>query len=140
MNKPATIGIVILLVLGGGYIFLNKNTIYKSSTKDTSKTSQTTSINPNADVIVAAKITYSDSGFSPSLTTVKSGDVVAVTNSSSSDLQMQSNPHPVHTDDIDLNVGVVKVGATKNFTVTKTGTFGFHNHLNPSDTARITIE
>lgn len=137
MNKPVIIGIVILLVIGGGYVFLNKDTIYKSSNTSTAKTAVS---NSNADVKVAATITYSDSGFSPSLTTVQAGSVIAITNSSSSDLQMQSNPHPAHTDDTDLNVGIVKVGSTKNFNVTKIGTFGFHNHLNPTDNAKITIE
>lgn len=137
MNKQVTIGIIILLVIGGGYVFLNKNTLYKSSGTNTSKT---TSINPSIDQKAVATITYSNTGFSPLSTTVKSGDIVAVTNSSSSDLQMQSNPHPAHTDDTDLNIGVVKSSATKNFTVTKTGTFGFHNHFNPTDTAKITIE
>lgn len=136
MSKSVTIGIVVVVVLAGGYLIFNKTSLYKSS-PSTAKTAVT---NTNADVKVAATITYSNSGFSPSLTTVKSGDVVAVTNSSSNDLQMQSNPHPAHTDDTDLNVGAVKAGATVNFTVTKTGTFGFHNHLNPSDTAEITIQ
>lgn len=137
MNKSVTIGVVIVLVIGGGYLFLNKSSIYKSSSTDTTKSA---SINTNADVKVAATITYSSVGFSPSTTTVKAGDVVAITNSSTSELQMQSDPHPAHTDDTDLNVGLVSAGETKNFTVTKTGTFGFHNHLNPSDTAKIVIE
>lgn len=137
MSKSVTIGIVVVVVLAGGYLLFNKSSLYKSSATSTAKTAVA---NTNTDVKVAATITYANNGFSPSLTTVKSGDVVAVTNTSSSDLQMQSNPHPAHTDDTDLNVGVVKSGATANFTVTKTGTFGFHNHLNPSDTAEITIQ
>ena len=136
MNKSVTIGVVIVLVIGGGYLFLNKDSVYKSS----DNSNGTTIVKTNTDVKLAATIIYSNNGFSPSTTSVKAGDVVAVSNTSTSDLQMQSNPHPAHTDDTDLNVGVVKTGATKNFSVTKTGTFGFHNHLNPSDTAEITIQ
>jgi hypothetical protein len=40
----------------------------------------------------------------------------------------------------DLNVGLVAAGQSKTFIVTKTGTFGFHNHLNPSQKASITIQ
>jgi len=87
-----------------------------------------------------ATITYSDSGFSPSLTTVKAGDTVAIKNTSSGDLQFDSDPHPVHTDDTELNVGTVAPGQTATFTVTTKGTFGFHNHLNPGDKASITIQ
>ena len=136
MNKSVTIGIVIVLVIGGGYLFLNKDSVYKSS----GNSNGSTIVKTNTDVKVAATIIYSNNGFSPGTTSVKAGDVVAVSNTSTSDLQMQSNPHPAHTDDTDLNVGLVSAGATKNFTVTKTGTFGFHNHLNPSDTAKITIQ
>jgi hypothetical protein len=53
---------------------------------------------------------------------------------------MQSNPHPVHTDDTDLNVGPVAPGKSKTVVLNKKGTFGFHNHLNTSETAEITIE
>ena len=136
MNKSVTIGVVIVLVIGGGYLLLNKDSVYKSS----GNSNGSTIVKTNTDVKVAATIIYSNNGFSPGTTSVKAGDVVAVSNTSTSDLQMQSNPHPAHTDDTDLNVGLVSTGKTKNFTVTKTGTFGFHNHLNPSDTAKITIE
>lgn len=94
----------------------------------------------NKNVPVAATITYSDSGFSPASTTVKSGQIVAITNNASTGLQFESNPHPAHTDDTDLNVGSVSSGETKTFTVTNKGTFGFHDHFNPSKTANITIQ
>ncbi len=136
MNKSVTIGVVIVLVIGGGYLFLNKDSVYVSSGNSNSSATNQTS----TDVKVAATINYSNNGFSPISTVVKAGDVVAVTNNSTSDLRMQSNPHPAHTDDTDLNVGLVGVGKTQNFTVTKTGTYSFHNHYNPSDTAKITIE
>ncbi len=51
-----------------------------------------------------------------------------------------TTPHPIHTDDPDLNVGTVKPGESMTFTVTKTGEYGYHNHLNPSDKGRITVE
>lgn len=94
----------------------------------------------NTNQPAAATITYSSSGFSPALTTVKAGDAVAFVNKDNTEIQVDSNPHPVHTDDTDLNVGPIEPGATKTVTVTKKGTFGFHNHLEPSDTAQITIQ
>ena len=94
----------------------------------------------NTNQPAAATITYTSSGFSPDLTTVKAGEAVAFVNKDSSEIQVDSNPHPVHTDDTDLNVGPISPGATKTITVTKKGTFGFHNHLEPDDTAKITIQ
>lgn len=131
MNKKIAwiIGILIVIVIGVGiYIAMPKNTSPSTSTS-TNSNSQTP----------AATVTYSTSGFSPASVTVKSGDTVAIKNTSSQALQMDSNPHPAHTDDTDLNVGSVPTGQTVTFTVTKKGTFGFHNHLNPSDTGSITV-
>lgn len=139
MNKNVIIGLVAIVIIGvGGYV-LYKNTNYSSNTGSTPSTSSSSS-SSSADQNVIATITYSNSGFSPSTTTVKSGSVMAIKNTSSSDMQLQSNPHPVHTDDSDLNVGTVAAGQTKSFTVTKKGTFGFHNHLNIGNTAKITVQ
>lgn len=109
---------------------------YKSPNSSTSPSSSSSQSSTQA----SATITYSDSGFSPDATTVKAGSTVAIKNASSSVLQFDSDPHPVHTDDTDLNVGTVEVGQTKTFTVTKTGSFGFHNHLDPSKTGKIVIQ
>jgi plastocyanin len=106
-----------------------------------SATGTTTQSSSGDDVSSAvATITYSDNGFSPATTTVKSGDTVAVKNTASSELDLDSDPHPVHTDDTDLNVGAVASGQTKTFVVTKTGSFGFHNHLDPSKNGKIEIQ
>lgn len=132
MNKKVIIGAVILVVIIGGYFVLHKTpastpTAASSTASGTSQTS-------------AATITYANNGFGPSPIMVKSGDTVTVNNTSSVELQLESDPHPIHTDDIDLNVGLVSAGQTKTFTVTQKGTFGFHNHLKPSDRGSITIQ
>ncbi len=136
MKKSLTIGVVIVLVIGGGYLVLNKDTVYKYP----ADSNNSTSVYSSELTKIVATITYSNEGFSPALTTIKAGDIVAVVNSSTSELQMESDPHPGHTDNSDLNVGLISAGESNNFTATKTGSFGFHNHLNPSDTAKITIE
>ncbi len=139
MTKSIIIGLIAIIVIGGGgYLALHK----KNNNSSAASSSQTTpsSSSSSTNQAVAATITYSNNGFSPSATTVQSGDSVAIKNTSSNDMQLQSNPHPIHTDDGDLNVGTVGAGQTKTFVVTKKGTFGFHNHLNPSDTATITVQ
>lgn len=138
MNKKLLIALAVIIVIAGGAYLLmhkssnNNNSAYNANTSSNSSTRSSTQ--------AAATITYSGSGFSPSHITVKSGDTVAIKNSDTDTMQLDSNPHPVHTDDTDLNVGTVSPGQTKTFTVTKKGTFGFHNHLEPSNTATITIE
>jgi len=127
------LGVMILIFIVGGALLL----MYKQSATTPSPTTTNSSSNTGA---VAATISYTSNGFSPANTTVKSGDTVAIKNTSSENMQLDSNPHPVHTDNTDLNVGLVTPGQTKTFTVTKKGSFGFHNHLDPGDMGRITIE
>lgn len=92
---------------------------------------------PPAGAIV---VSYDDNGFSPAKATVKSGQTLTFTNKASSDIQPSSDPHPQHTDNPELNVGNIAAGQSKSITPTKTGTFGMHDHFNPSHTMSITIE
>ncbi len=141
--KKAIIAVLILLVLGGGVLALthksNKTTPTTSNTS-TTPSSSTTSTSNSSHPSASATITYSDNGFSPATLTVKSGTTVTIKNNSSSDMQMDSNPHPVHTDDPELNVGLVAAGQSATFTVTTKGTFGYHNHLDPSQGGSITVQ
>ncbi len=136
--KAALIGFIVIIVIGGGAAYV---TLHRSaSTAPSSTPTQSRSNGAATGQTSAATITYSSQGFSPSLLTVPSGSTVTVKNTSSEQLQLDSNPHPVHTDDTDLNVGAVAPGQSKTFVVTKKGTFGYHNHLAPGDQGRITIE
>jgi plastocyanin len=154
MNKGVIIGIVVVvLVVAGGVFALTKKSDDKTDTSTTPTTannsteSQSTTPSDNAtsnasdsDQNSSTTITYSDSGFSPATLTVKAGTTVTVKNDSSSSLQFSSDPHPVHTDNPELNMGVLAPGKSDTFTVTKTGTWGYHNHLNPSDTGTIVVQ
>ena len=131
MNKKTLWIIVATVVVIGGAIG-----VYVFTQKDAGAPSKTTD---SANKPAAATITYSNNGFNPSKTTVKAGDIVAIKNTSSGNMQFDSDPHPVHTDDEELNAGAVAPGQTVTFTVTTKGTFGYHNHLNPSDKGTIVV-
>lgn len=144
--KPWIIGVGAVLVIGiGGWLLLNKdsNDTPKTDTSQSSTPSDTSSSNSNSSSSsqpAAPTITYSDSGFSPSTVTVKTGDTIAIKNTSSRDMQFDSDPHPAHTDNTELNVGIVAPGQSMTFKVTTTGTYGYHNHLNPTDTGTIVVQ
>ncbi|MBI3261245.1 cupredoxin domain-containing protein [Candidatus Berkelbacteria bacterium] len=89
----------------------------------------------------AATVTYTATGFSPSSVTVKSGSTVAFTNEGSEEMWVASDPHPIHIGlrGFDAKKGI-GAGQTYSFTFTKTGTFGFHNHLNSSRTGTVVVE
>lgn len=154
MNKKALITtvVIVLVLLGVGTYALTRNS-NNDKTPDTSNTnvSQPSSAestpsnsssqsNSSNTAPATATITYSDNGFSPATLTVKSGAKITIKNNSSMDMQFDSNPHPAHTDNPELNVGMVAAGQSATFTVTTTGTFGYHNHLNPTDTGTIVVQ
>ena len=134
------IAIVALIVIGGGAYFLTKgNTKTESVTNQ--QTSQTSQDNNNKATQKAdATITYDGNGFSPSTVTVKAGATILIKNTSSDPLQLNSDPHPTHTDDEELNVGAIDAGSSQTFTVSKTGTHGYHNHLNPGQRGTIVVQ
>jgi len=135
--KAFVIGLVVIVVLGvGGYmIFRTPSKTGTTNTNTSSQSSKTATKEATANTI-----TFDGSQFTPASLTVASGTSLTVKNTSSTDVQMQSDPHPAHTDDTDLNVGLVSPGQTKTFTVTKKGSFGYHNHLDSSIQGKITIQ
>ncbi len=148
--KQALIIIVVLAILGGGaFMLLKKKDTPTSTTNQTATPSntQTETANQSEQSTKASEasnasntLTYSDNGFSPASLTVKKGSTVTLKNTSSKTVQFDSDPHPVHTDNPELNQPTLAPGESQTFTVNTTGTFGFHNHLNPGDTGTIIVE
>ena len=80
-------------------------------------------------------ITLTSSGASPRDITVAVGSRVTFVNSDSQPHDMDSNPHPDHTDCPPLNVGFIAAGAqgvTQNLNTART--CGYHDHNQPSNT------
>jgi plastocyanin len=152
--KKAVVAIVVVLIIIGAIIGLKGSDNKNSSTTTTQPTTQnTTSTNQTAEPSAQSSnssstdqtqsqntITYSNDSFSPSTLTVKAGTTVTVKNASSQAIQFDSDPHPVHTDNTDLNVGVISAGQSKTFLTNRTGSFGYHNHLNPSETGTLVVQ
>lgn len=129
--------VAVAVVAGGILVVMNKNT-----TKSEPDTTGNQSGNNNQDNTKQADvtITYNGQSFALSSSSVKSGGTVKIVNSSDGDLRFQSNPHPAHTDNPELNVGDVAAGESTTITLTTKGTWGFHNHLDHTQTGTITVE
>lgn len=150
MKKYVIIGVIIAAILiFGGLILMNSNdkptaTNNQASISNSSSTGSSTNSGSqngsNSDNSSSATITYTDSGFSPATLTVKAGTTVTIINTSSQTIQFDSDPHPAHTDDPELNVGTIAPGESKTFKATTTGTFGFHNHLDPNATGTLVVQ
>lgn len=152
MKKALIILAVVIVALAGIWYFALRDTDTDNS--DTVNTEQTDTTNTPSDETPAADegdeqaetapesvtITYTNNGFSPRSYTVKAGGTVTVRNDSDQVLDFASDPHPVHTDNLDLNAGVISPGQSKTFTPTRTGEWGIHNHENDSHTGTLTVE
>jgi plastocyanin len=80
-------------------------------------------------------ITLTSSGASPRDITVAVGSRVTFINNDSQPHDMDSNPHPEHTDCPALNVGFIAAGqqgVSQNLNTART--CGFHDHNQPSNT------
>ena len=83
----------------------------------------------------AITVTVSASGVSPKQLTVTQGTRVLFTDTDTRTREMTSDPHPEHTDCVEINnIGFISPGQTKetgNLNTIKT--CGYHDHGNPDD-------
>lgn len=150
MKKISIIIAVLVVVAAGGfgiYTLVNKNntnTVTEHNHADHDHAAEAPAEEQTSSDLIAAvesvTITYTNGGFSPKSVTVKTGGTVTVKNDSSRNVQFDSDPHPAHTDNEELNAEIIKAGASETFTVKQTGTFGYHNHLNASETGTIVVQ
>ncbi len=130
--------VVVAVVVGGILVMMNK----KATQSGANRVDQTNQNGTNRESSKPADvtITYDGSSFTLSAASVKSGGTVKIVNDSDNDLQFQSDPHPLHTDNAELNVGQIDPGKDVTITLSKKGTWGFHNHLSHTQHGQITVE
>ena len=105
----------------------------------------------SSDVQEAQKIIvrYTSSGYEHTLVSVKANTTVTFVNESSAPVWTATDPHPTHSL-YPEDGGCIKSafdqcmasnkGETWEFTFSKAGTWGYHNHLKPSHKGRIIVE
>ena len=128
--------LAVAVILGVVYAIASQKP-HTSSQNTSSNSSKTNSDHGEAGQDIT--ITYTDKGFLPDSYMVKAGGTVTVENKSSRDLEFSSGPHPVHTAETELNMGVLRPSESGKFTVTKVGTWSFHNHLSEQDTGSLMV-
>lgn len=141
MNKTSKIilAVAAVMAVAAALVFLMAGSKVKEPEiqKDKATTSSET---PAEQAEVAATITYSSDGFSPASVTVGSGQSIKFVNDSDSVAEPSSDPHPTHTSNPELNVGDIQPGESGTITVVTKGTWGMHNHYNPSHKTTVTVE
>lgn len=109
-----------------------------SSQAETSQDTATPVANTNESA-EASLITFTRSGFTPSEVTVKKGAIVTVKNESNTNVQFSSDDHPTHTKQTEMNLEVLSPGESASFTISRVGTWGFHDHIDDSKTGTLTV-
>ncbi len=92
------------------------------------------------DTNIAATITYTDTGYTPTTVTIEKGQTVAFVNKSSVPMWAASNPHPAHTilPSFDQFEGTAP-GTTYTYTFDEVGTWNFHDHINPTSGGSVIV-
>lgn len=147
-NKVLIAVIVIIILVGGGFLLFSRNytatprpvpsqntQTFSTPTTNTQQATSPTQAQQGQNTII-----YTSSGFSPASLTIKAEITVTWINNSGSDLSVNSNPHPIHTNYSPLNIGAIGDRQSKSLIFDKPGTYGYHNHLNPSQTGTIVVQ
>lgn len=144
-KKPTKLLIGVLLIGVGIALLvwaLTGNSAEAPSTNNTSKTepiSEEAGLDTTVATAETAEITFTNSGFSPQDVSVKKGTKITVKNDSDSNVQFSSDDHPTHTKQTEMNLRTLQPGESASFTVTRVGTWGFHDHIDDSKTGTLTV-
>ncbi len=118
------LGVIILaVVLAGGYMYWHN-----------SSTTSNPTATPNPTPVYAkeeAKVNITKDGFTPQTITIKRGAEVTWTNKDSKDHQVMSDPHPTHSLFGLVTDERLKTNETVTYTFEKSGTYTYHDELNP---------
>lgn len=153
------IALIALIIIGAVVVMQSRTTGEQAAETDTAinqeqeaTTSEPVTEQPVADgqfsdesdvmgEVVVHEISFNGTAYSPAQITIKNGDIVVFKNNSDKDFWPASAMHPDHLiyPEFDADKGIAP-GGTYEFKFTKTGAWGFHDHLTPSAFGRITVE
>ena len=88
----------------------------------------------------AASVLITPAGFVPASLTIMQGTKVTWTNQDDKLHQVAANPHPAGTDLPGLRSEILNRTQTYTYTANKTGSFGYHDQLNPSVNGTIDVK
>lgn len=143
MNNKILIGTVILILAIGAVVLIVGKGGYQTPTTQTPSSATVESTQPPTEITASAHqatVTLTQSGFEPATVTVKAGTKVVWANNSGGIATVNSVGHPSHLTYPPLNLGEFGNGSQVSLVFDKTGTYKYHNHLNPSQTGQVVVE
>ena len=135
-----TVVVISLLVIAGWFLTRPKPQLDAQPTPTQTPIS-TESASPVASPSATENlVTITKSGFSPKDFTIKAGGTVVWMNSDTSPHTVNSAPHPTHTAYKPLNLDTIEPNGQKSLMFPSSGTYKYHDHLNPSLTGSVTVQ
>lgn len=152
MDKKLVTPLVVLgliVVIAGGFLFkdkikakvtgkidnkINEEQMENQSDESKGATMEEEKASVSGNSMVENVVELSDQGFSPASVTVKKGTTVKFVNKTTGGMSVASDPHPTHIiyPELDQWKSSFKGKGEYDFTFDKVGTWGYHNHLDPS--------
>lgn len=149
-TKKLIIGIVLLclLIIGGSlvYAFTSGKIPGAQPTPSATQTpvqtqTYSTPVIPDPPVFSGKQvINLTKSGFDPATIRIKKGTLIQWINQSGTAASVNSANHPTHQVYPSLNLGKFPDGAGVSLIFNDSGTYKYHNHLNPSQTGTVVVE
>lgn len=136
--------VILVLILAGGFFYYQNQKSNPQTPATTVETTPPTLTQPPpassaAQNIETVTVVLNKTGFDPASITITPGSKVIFVNNSGENATVNSDPHPTHTNYPPLNLGSIDPGQSKNLTFDTPGTYGYHNHLNPSQRGTIIV-
>ena len=134
----AVCAIAIVLLAGCGK---RTESVANNEGNNSTQTEATTANSAEDVVPVSSLVLVQDGKFNPQVLTVKKGTEVTWVNKDTEPCWVASDPHPIHNGypGFDAGKGMIQ-DETYKFTFQKTGIFGYHDHLNITNTGKIIVE
>jgi plastocyanin len=112
-----------------------------STSESQSASPTTTSATTESIAETATIITISNASSLPAKTTLKIGDEVKFLNSTAKQISIFSTEYPQNTDFLALNIGIIEPSQKcAPIKFTKSGTYKYYEHANPTKIAAIVVE
>ena len=137
--------IALMAIVASSALVIAGCNLYKSQpTGGSQNQQQEQSTGGTASAQETVTITFNGSSFEPKEVTVKTGGKITWKNDSQETIQVASDIHPTHSLNKELTNGQfvteLAPGASAGVTVTKTGSWGYHDHLNPGRRGKVIVK
>ena len=130
ISLPLLVIVIIITLVGGGWYY------------SVSQTSNPQPASSKEDENIAnADVTITKNGFVPVTIKVKRNTQITWTNQDTDNHQVASDPHPTHTGLPDFDsLEPLKQNDSYSFIFENTGSFTYHDHLNPLVKGTVVVE